>query len=90
MQPGRSQILIAHGATVDPEHAAGLGSLDRVREVAQKDSEALTRPRSLKAPISGATGRETPRRAAKRRNRTEVVSYLLQHGAVEDSPVLYR
>jgi hypothetical protein len=84
-----AEILIAHGATVDLEHAASLGWLDRVREMVQQDSELLTRPRSIKALLTGVAIRESPLRAAKRRNRTEVVSYLLQHGAVDDPPVRF-
>jgi ankyrin repeat protein len=84
-----AEILIARGATVDLEHAASLGLLDRVRGIVQQDPEVLTRPRSIKALLTGAAIRESPLCAAKRRNRTEVVSYLLRHGAVNDPPVLF-
>jgi ankyrin repeat protein len=84
-----AEILIAHGAAVDLEHAASLGQMDIVHEMVQQDSEALTRPRRIKALIGGAAIRESPLRAAKRRNRTEVVTYLVRHGAVDDPPALY-
>jgi hypothetical protein len=92
MQSGHdkaAEFLIARGAAVHLEHAASLGWLDNVREIVQRDSETLTRPRIIKALIGGAAIMESPLRAAKRRGRREVVSYLLEHGAVDDPPVSF-
>jgi ankyrin repeat protein len=83
-----ARILISHGAVVELEHAASLGWMDKIREMVGQDPEVARRPRTIKALIGGAAMRESPLRAARRRGRTDVISYLLEHGAVDDPPVI--
>jgi hypothetical protein len=83
-----TQIPIAHGAAVDLEHAASLGSLDRSTRNGSAGFGGFQLA-ALHALISGAAVRESPLRVAKRRNRTEIVSCLLKHGPVDEPPVRF-
>lgn len=84
-----AEILIGRSAVVELEHAASLGWMDNVREIVERDAEALSRPRTIKALIGGAAVRESPLRAAKRTGRAEVVAYLVENGAVDDPAVIF-
>jgi hypothetical protein len=77
-----AEILIAHGAAAELEHAASLAWIDKVRQFVEHDSHSLSRPRSVKPPIGGAAMLESPLRAAMRRRYTQLVAYLVEHGAV--------
>jgi ankyrin repeat protein len=81
-------ILIDHGATVELEHAASLGLFAEVERMVERDPEILKRPKLMKALIGGTATKESPLRAARRRGRTEIVSYLLEHGAVDVPAVI--
>jgi adenylate cyclase class IV len=80
--------LIDHGATVELEHAASLGLFAEVERMVKRDPEILKRPKLMKALIGGTATKESSLRAARRRGRTEIVSYLLEHGAVDVPAVI--
>ena len=76
------------GATVELEHAASLGLLGEIERMVERDPEILKRPRIMKALIGGAATKESPLQAVRRRGRTEIVTYLLEHGAIDVPAVI--
>jgi ankyrin repeat protein len=83
-------LLIEHGATVELEHAASLGLFGEIERLVERDPEVLKRPKIMKALIGGTATEESPLQAARRRGRMEIVSYLLEHGAIDVRPLEVR
>jgi ankyrin repeat protein len=78
-----AHLLIEYGSTVELDHAASLGLLGEIKRMVEQDPEVLKRPKVMKALIGGTAIKESPLQAARRRGRSEIVSYLVQHGAVD-------
>jgi hypothetical protein len=85
-----ARILIGRGAALAPAHAASLGLLERLRQMIETDPDVLRRETIIEALPGGTATPESPLRAAKRRHRAEIVVFLLEHGAVENPPVVIR
>ena len=83
-----AHLLIEHGATVELEHAASLGLLGEIERMVENDPEVLNWPKVIKALMGGTAIKESPLQAASRRGRTEIVSYLLEHGAIDVPTVI--
>lgn len=83
-----AHLLIEYGSTVELEHAASLGLYAEIECLVERDPEILKRPKVMKALIGGTATKESPLQAARRRGRTEIVSYLLEHGAVDVPAVI--
>jgi ankyrin repeat protein len=83
-----AHLLIEHGSTVELEHAASLGLCAELRRMVELDPDILKRPKVMKALMGGTATKESPLQAARRRGRTEIVSYLLEHGAVDVPAVI--
>jgi Ankyrin repeats (3 copies) len=83
-----AHLLIEHGSTVELEHAASLGLFAEIERMVKRDPEILKRPKVMKALIGGTAIKESPMQAARRRGRTEIVSYLLEQGAVDVPAVM--
>ena len=81
-------FLIEHGSTVELEQAPAWDLLLISSRMVERDPEILKRPKVMKALIGGTATKESPLQAARRRGRTELVSYLLGHGAVDVPPVI--
>jgi ankyrin repeat protein len=81
-------LLIEHGSTVELEHAASLGLFAEIKRMVERNPEILKRPKVMKALIGGTATKESPLQAARRRGRSEIVSFLLEHGAMDVPPVI--
>jgi ankyrin repeat protein len=91
LHPGHDRVahlLIEYGSIVEPEHAASLGLFAELERVVEQDPDILKRPKVMEALLGGTATKESPLQAARRRGRTEIVSYLLEHGAVDVPAVI--
>jgi ankyrin repeat protein len=85
-----ANTLLRHGATMELAHAASLGRMDDVRRMVEDDPGILRRPVEMVALIGGTAIKESPLATAKRRERTELIDYLLKHGAMDQPRVVWQ
>jgi ankyrin repeat protein len=71
-----ASILIAHGATLEPAHAASLGLLDELKRMVAANPGAVLLPAQRPALVGGTAVMESALAAARRRGRRDVVAYL--------------
>ena len=69
-----AEVLIDYGVEITLVHASGLGMLDRIKTIVEKDPETLNQ-------IEEGSYGNTPLIAASRNGHTEIVRYLLEQGA---------
>jgi ankyrin repeat protein len=85
-----AKVLVKYGATIELEHAASLGMLDRIKLMVAKDLQILQRPKVMQALLGGTATKESPLQAAARGGHKQVVEFLAAHGAVERPQVFIR
>jgi ankyrin repeat protein len=77
-----AQLLLSRGAHLELAHAASLGLLERVQQMAQEDPSFVARKRPVEELLTGGAEFETALDAARRRERHPVVEFLAERGAV--------
>lgn len=85
-----ANILIRHGVTMELAHAASLGRMDDARRMVEDDPDILRRQVDMVALIGGTAIKESPLATAKRRERKQLVDYLLKHGATDQPRVVWQ